>query len=165
LWVPDEHSGIFNSHTAFPELIYSSNDLMFVYYVDSLIEYLDFINWKAQMMRTQRDMIIIKRRICEVFFYKRKILERYSIDILITVTYNFGLTIIALYWVIMRLIFRNLEKFSDYATFLHFPEPVFIYWILFSTCEKFYTKVGKFFTSFGSLKSMKLMWMVEMPYK
>jgi hypothetical protein len=25
--------------------------------------------------------------------------------------------------------------------------------------------VGKFFTSFGSLKSMKLMWMVEMPYK
>lgn len=31
LWVPDEHSGIFNSHTAFTELTYSSNDLMFVF--------------------------------------------------------------------------------------------------------------------------------------
>ena len=141
LWVPDEHSGIFNSHTAFPELICSSNDLMFIYYVELLIEYLEFINCKAQMMRTQKDMIIIKRRMCEIFSLKRKILERYSIDILITVSYNFVLTIISLYWVIMRLIFRDLEHFADYATFLHFLEPMFIYWILFSRCEKFYAKV------------------------
>lgn len=120
LWVPDEHNGIFNSHTAFPELIYSSNDLKFVYFVDLLIEYLDFINYKAQMMRTQKDMIIIKRRICEIFYFKRKILKRYSIDFLITISYNFILTIIAFYWVIMRLIFSNLEKFfslRDISTF------------------------------------------------
>lgn len=142
LWSPEEHSAIFNSHTAFPELIYSSNDLMFVYYVDLLIEYLDFINCKAQMVRTQKDMVIIKRRICEIFYLKRKILERYSIDIFITVTYNFILTIISFYWVIMRLIFRDLEYFIDYATFLHFPEPIFISWILFSSCEKFYVKAS-----------------------
>jgi len=137
----DKTNIIFNSHTTFPELIYSSNDLMFVYYVELLIEYLDFINHKIQMMRTKNDFKIIKREIFEVFVLKRKILDRYSIDIFITIVFHFLVLIISFYWVIMRLYFSLLKRFVDYTTFLHFIEPIFIYWILFSKCEKFYTKV------------------------
>jgi len=132
---------IFHSQTTFPELIYSSNDLMFVYYVELLIEYLDYINQKVQMMRTQNDLKIIKKELFEVFVLKEKILDRYSIDIFITIFFHFLLTIISFYWVIMRLIFNYLKHFYQFGTFLHFPEPFFIYWTMFSKCEQFYKKV------------------------
>ncbi|KAL7017415.1 hypothetical protein ACKWTF_010368 [Chironomus riparius] len=141
IWGRSKTSIIFNSHTTFPELIYSSNDLMFVYYVELLIEYLEYINYKIQMMRTKNDMKIIKREIYEVFVLKRKILERYSMDIFITISFHFLVLIISFYWVIMRLLFNLLKRFDDFATFLYFIEPIFIYWIMFSKCEEFYSKV------------------------
>lgn len=132
---------VFYSQTTFAELIYSSNDLMFVYYVELLIEYLDFIKHKVEMIRTKNDFKIIKMELLEVFKLKRKILDRYSIDIFITIFYHFILMIISFYWVIMRLIFNHLKKFYQFATFLHFPEPIFVYYILFSSCESFYRKL------------------------
>lgn len=141
LWGRDKTNVIFNCHTTFTELIYSSNDLMFVYYVELLIEYLDYINHKIQMMRTENDMKIISREIINVLNLKRKILDRYSIDIFITIGFHFLVLIISFYWVIMRLIFNLLKRFVDYAAFLYFIEPIFIYWILFSKCEEFYSKV------------------------
>jgi len=135
------NSGIFYFQTTFAELIYSSNDLMFVYYVELMIEYLDFINHKVEMMRTQNDLKIIKQEIFEVFKLKRMIIDRYSIDIFITILYNFILAIISFYWVVMRLIFNHLKMFHSFGTFMHFPTPFFIYWLLFSRCEKFYLKV------------------------
>jgi len=135
-------SGIFYFQTTFAELIYSSNDLMFVYYVELMIEYLDFINHKVKLMKTQNDLKIIKQEIFEIFKLKRKILDRYSIDIFITISYNFILSIISFYWVVMRLIFNHLKKFHSFGTFMHFPIPIFIYWLLFSRCEKFYLKVS-----------------------
>ena len=141
-WGHNKNNAIFNSHTAFPELIYSSNDLMFVYYVELLIEYLDHINHKIQMIRTQNDLKIIKGEILEAFQLKRKILERYSVDIFITIVFHFLLMIVAFYWMIMRAIFGRLRKFFEFATFLHFIEPIFVFWIVFSRCEKFNQKVS-----------------------
>ncbi|CAG9809597.1 unnamed protein product [Chironomus riparius] len=143
MFVINYDSVVFLSQTTFAELIYSSNDLMFVYYVELLTEYLDFINHKVQMMRTQNDLKTIRRELLEVFKLKRKILERYSIDIFITILFHFVLSITSFYWVIMRLIFNHLKKYYQYATFLHFPEPIFIYYVLFSTCENFYRKLKK----------------------
>jgi hypothetical protein len=134
-------SGIYYFQSTFAELIYSSNDLMFVYYVELLIEYLDYINHKVQTMRTQNDLKIIKMEIFEVFKLKRKILNRYSIDIFITISYNFVLLIISFYWVVMRLIFNYLKTYQSFGTFTHFPIPIFVYWLLFSRCERFYLKV------------------------
>lgn len=71
IWGRDRNNTVFNFHTAFPELIYSSNDLMFVYYVERLIEYLDYINCRVRMTS---DLRIIKSEICQVFYIKRRIL-------------------------------------------------------------------------------------------
>lgn len=133
---------IFHTQTAYPELIYSSNDLMFAYYVELLIEYLDHINQKIPMMRTKNDFKIIKKEIFEVFVIKAKILQRYSIDIFITIFFHFLLTIISFYWVIMRLIFNYLKYYHQFGTFLHFLVPIFIYWTIFSRCAQFYKKVS-----------------------
>jgi len=142
LWVMHHVSLVFNSQSTFPELIYCSNDLMFVYYVELLIEYLDYINHKVKMMKTQNDLKIIKREILEVFVLKRKILERYSIDIFITIFFHFLQSIISLYWTIMRLIFNHFQYFGEFANFLYYFEFMFIFWMVFSRCEKFYSKVS-----------------------
>lgn len=133
---------IFNAQALFPELIYSSNDLMFVYYVELMVEYLDFINRRILMMRTYKDLRGIKRDILHVFELKRRIIKQYSIDIFITIFYTFILCIINFYWILMRAIFHHLEKINEIATFWHLFVPIFMFWIICSRCDKYYKKVG-----------------------
>lgn len=133
---------VFNSQTAFPELIYSCNDLMFVYYVELMTETLEFIK-KATLMKLTEDAQIIHGKIRKIFYIKRKIMLRYSVDLLLTLTYNFILTIITFYWLLMRIIFNHLSRIDELASFLHFFEPCFMFWILCSRCELFHRKVNE----------------------
>jgi hypothetical protein len=41
----------------------------------------------------------------------------------------------------MRIVFNHLKYLHQWGTFFHFFEPFYIYWVLFSTCEKFSMKV------------------------
>jgi preprotein translocase subunit SecE len=132
---------IFHAQGTFAEFIYCSNDLMFVYYIELLIEYLEFIDLKVQMVRSKRDMRSVKHEIVKVFWTKRKIEKRYSFGVLLTVTFHFLITIISFYWSLMRLIFNHLKKINQIATFLHFIVPFVIYWLMFSRCEMFMSKV------------------------
>lgn len=142
IWARDKNNTVFNSQGVFTELTYCSNDLMFVYHVDILIEHLEKVDQQIKVLRTRRNMKIIKHEICKVFLIKRDILQRYSIDIFTTILFNFVLLIICFYWLIMRVIFNHLQTFIEFATFLHFQVSVFIYWTLFSKCEKFHSKVN-----------------------
>lgn len=133
---------IFHLQSTFTELIYSSNDLMFAYYVDLMIENLNFVNLKVFMAKSENDLKVIKREIWNIFEVKREIIQRYSPDLFATIFFHFVLTIISLYWVIMRLVFHHLKLIS----FLHFPEPFYVYWVIFSVCEKFTRKVKIYLT-------------------
>lgn len=128
----------FNMQTLFPELIYSSNDLMFIYYLEILTENLENIKRKIKMMKSNE----LRRKICEILKIKRKIISRYSIDIFITFVYHFNLSIISFYWILMRLVFNHLYKFSHFGTFTHFFVPFFMYWNLCSKCDKFRQEVS-----------------------
>lgn len=143
-FVNGPHYFVFNMQTFFSELIYSSNDLMFVYYVELMIEYLDYIDRRIDMMRSYKELRAIRREILDVFRVKRKIEKIYSINILITLSYNFGLNIISFYWILMRLIFNHYNTIYEFASFFHLLEPIFMQWTICTVCEKFYKKVKIF---------------------
>ncbi|KAG5673115.1 hypothetical protein PVAND_003189 [Polypedilum vanderplanki] len=128
---------VFNTQTFLGELIYTCNDLMFVYFVELMTENLKFINCKIQMIRTSREVKIITKELIEIFWLKRDIEKRYSTEVFYTVTYNFILNIISFYWVLMRIIFNHLNGLLGWGTFLHFIAPIFMLWIIFSKCEEF----------------------------
>lgn len=126
------------------ELIYSGNDLMFVYYVELMVEFLDYINQKILTMRTYEDLKGIRRDIIHIFKMKRKIQKRYSVDLFVTITYNFVLNITSFYWILMRAIFHHLEKLNEIVTFSYLLVPVFVMWIICYQCESFIKKVLNF---------------------
>lgn len=134
----------YNTRVTIFEIINTSNDLMFVYYVEMLSEYLEYIDLKIQMMRSHGSFFQIQRDLINVFWLKRDVEKRYSMDLFLTISYNFILNIISFYWVMARIIFNHLKTFSGLATFLHFIIPFYTFWILFSTCEKFTKKVNLF---------------------
>jgi hypothetical protein len=132
---------VFNTQTAFPELIYSCNDLMFVYYLELMIEYFENISRRIFPLKSEDDLKYLRHKICKIFLLKRKIMHRYSIDLIVTITFNFILTIITFYWLLMRLIYNHMFEVSGFASFLHFLEPCFIFWVVCSRCELFYKTV------------------------
>lgn len=127
----------YNSRVSIFELVYTSNDFLFVYYVEMLNEYLEHIDFKTQMLRSPGGLHQIRRDLVEVFWIKRDLEKRYSLDLCATIGYNFILNILSFYWVLVRIIFNHLKNVSGWATFLHFIIPIFTYWTLFSSCEKF----------------------------
>lgn len=131
------YATVFTSQTNFSELTYSANDLMFVYHLEALTRYLELVDESATMARSHADVKQIKQEICEIFIMKKKLMNRYGLDIFITTVYNFVLLIISMYWVLMRVYFNLLKTIGHYWTFLHFLEPCFIFWIVFSRCDKF----------------------------
>lgn len=133
---------IFNTQSAFPELIFSCNDLMFVFYLELITESLENLSRKVIAIKSNNQLKIMQRKICKIFQIKRKIVHRYSVDLLVTITFNFILTIISFYWLIMRLIFNHLSLTEAIVTFSHFFVPCFILWILCRRCENFYKMVS-----------------------
>jgi hypothetical protein len=132
---------LFNCQTMFAEVIYLSNELMFSYFVESLIGHLEHVNCKVKMIRNERDLRNIKRDIVEILRTKMMIEQRYSIDLWLTISYNFILNIISIYFTIIRLIFSHFRVVSDYSTYTHFLVPFMAAWTTFSSCEKFHKKV------------------------
>jgi hypothetical protein len=134
----------FHMQVMFPEIIYASNELLFVYYVELLTDYLEYINYKVKFMRSKKDLKEIRNFISKIFQTKNKIQKRFSIDVLTSLCYTFFLVIIAFYWVLIRIIYNQLKRFEQQSTFFHFFEPIFVYWTLFSRCEKFHKMVRYF---------------------
>lgn len=132
---------VFTSQATVTELIYTSNDFIFIYALESLIEHLKLINNDAKNARSGNDLKFLKQEICHVFSMKRKLMKRYGLDIFITVTYNFILLVIALYWTLMRVYFNLLIKFEHYWTFTNILGPCYMLWIIFSKCEEFTSTV------------------------
>lgn len=98
---------LYNLRVSVFELIYTCNDFLFVYYVEMLNEYLEYIDLKIQMLRSRGGLYQIRRDLVEVFWIKRDLEKRYSVDLCFTIGYNFILNILSFYWVLVRIIFNH----------------------------------------------------------
>lgn len=135
---------VFNLQTPFSELIYSSSELMFIFFLELLVEYLDFIDKRIFMMRSYKDFRVIRHEIVNVFHIKIKIEKRFSVGLLITMSYNFLLNIFSFFFILKRIVFGRLKTLEDKSTFLHLIIPMFMFCSICFACEKFYNKVKNF---------------------
>lgn len=149
---------VYTFSTAISEFTLSSNDLLFTFYVDYLKELNQMVNCslksKKQIVEKEiKSLRIISKRI---FNISNKILSRYSLSLLSIAGFNFGISIINLYWLFMRLSFGYLKELGgefniwihnhlnfkiisfipDYATFLYFIQPCLCLYTVFSSCSR-----------------------------
>lgn len=103
---------VYTFSTAISELTLSSNDLLFTFYVDYLKELNEMVNCslklKKQILEKEiKSLEIISKRI---FNISQNIVSRYSLSLLSIAGFNFGISIINLYWLLMRLSFGYLKE-------------------------------------------------------
>ena len=103
---------VYTFSTALSEFTLSSNDLLFTFYVDYLKELNEIVNCclksKQQIAAKEiKSLRIISKRIFNV---SQKIVSRYSLSLLSIAAFNFGISIINLYWLFMRLSYGYLKE-------------------------------------------------------
>lgn len=98
--------------TMIPEFIYSSSDFYFVYCIDILTNQIKLFN--SKLLNTQNindnDVKQIKVDIKLLYQHSRMIMSRFSLCIFFTITYNFTILIINLYWMFLRVSYQTLNK-------------------------------------------------------
>lgn len=101
---------IFMTKTMFAELVVASNDFLFIFFVCLLIKHLKTIKSKIVKLQptSKRKIRAIKKEILENFTTKRKIEKRFSIELGLSITYNYIQLVIALYWIFVRIKFNRL---------------------------------------------------------
>jgi len=111
-----------------PGMMNSLHDFLFVFYVKCLADDLSEVTAKLEKFNDES-----KKKVLMNFRAKERIVRRFSFGLSLTITLNFLLIILSLYWILMRLIYRRLTI----STFLYFLQPTFCLWKLCSTCESF----------------------------
>lgn len=98
--------------TMIPEFIYSSSDFYFVYCIDILTNQLKLFN--SKLLNTQnvndKDVKQIGIGVELLYHHSRIIMSRFSLCIFFTITYNFTVLIINLYWMFLRISYQTLNK-------------------------------------------------------
>jgi hypothetical protein len=79
--------------STFTELIFAGSDFIFVMHINLLIKKLKNYN------------------LIECLKIKRKIMRRYSCELFCTITYNFGVLVIDLYWILVRVMFYYMKSY------------------------------------------------------
>lgn len=86
----------------FSELVYACNDFIFIYYVELLGDHLKI------MPRCTNN----SKEISKNFEIMKKMEKFYSIPLLITISYSFGLMVMSFHWTVMRIIFGYLKTYE-----------------------------------------------------
>lgn len=103
---------IYHCSTMISELIFSCNDFLFTFYVDKLSnQSTNLCRYLKTMENCDRNKIAHLQTITRKIFTNTKTIEsRYSSALFVTISYNFSLLIINLYWLFMRIAYNNFEK-------------------------------------------------------
>jgi hypothetical protein len=103
---------VYMTKAMFSELIFATSDLMFVFYISKITAHLRSIKtkllWKSQSKVFYKE----ERELLRNFQIKRDIQQRYSFELLLTVSYNFLHLIVSLYYIFMRIRFNLLNSLS-----------------------------------------------------
>lgn len=103
---------IYHCSTMISELIFSCNDFLFTFYVDKLSnQSRNLCRYLKTMKNCDRKKIAHLQTLTRKIFTNTKTIEsRYSSVLFVTITYNFSLLIINLYWLFMRVAYHNFVK-------------------------------------------------------
>lgn len=108
--------------TMIPEFIYSASDFYFVYCIDILTNQIKLFNFK--LLNTQninnKDVKQIGVDIKLLYQHSRIIMSRFSLCIFFTITYNFTILIINLYWMFLRVSYQSLNKIQGELMIMKF---------------------------------------------
>ena len=106
---------IFILNVWIPEIVFSTNDLQFVYHIESLTNKVKLLN-NLLVNSSQID-----KKLNDEFFqnivtlFRRQsqfINERFSFGLFMTITYNYILVIICFYWLFVRISFNHFTTIS-----------------------------------------------------
>jgi hypothetical protein len=144
----------------FTELIFASSDFIFKFHISCLTANLNKIKVNLKSAKSQQEIKNLKLEILQNFLTKRRIEKRFSVELFITILYNYIQLIISLYWTFMRVKFKRLGRwngkfsncflkriviacfiFSDLSTFLYPIQPILCLWCVFSTYEEYLKEV------------------------
>ena len=103
---------IYHCSMMISELIFSCNDFLFTFYVDKLTNQSRMLcRYLKTMKKCDANKINHLQLITKKIFINSKSIEsRFSSALFVTITYNFTLLIIDLYWLFMRVSYQKIEK-------------------------------------------------------
>lgn len=113
-----EHAGIriYMLRVLFAELVFASSDFMFSFYIFQSIASLRNVRANLLNENDQQAVKDAKLEVLKQLWTKRDIETRYSLELLITITYNFTHLIISLYFFCMRIQFDLLKSVDGKKT-------------------------------------------------
>lgn len=97
------NSVIYNSSHMITTIVNASSDFIFIYQILCLRDHLKFIR------QTKCD---VRFEILNVVDIKRLILHRFSINLMMSVSTDFFLIIVSLYWIFVRIVFHFLNAYQ-----------------------------------------------------
>ena len=111
---------VYTFSTAISEFTLSSNDLLFTFYVDYLKELNQMVNCslKSKKQIVEKEIKSLQTISKRIFNISQKIISRYSLSLLSIAGFNFGISIINLYWLFMRLSFGYLKELGGEFNYL-----------------------------------------------
>jgi hypothetical protein len=96
----------------FPELLIASSDFLFQFYVTKLTQHVKFIRHRLESIRELGRQLGFclgeRQQILQNFQIKRDIQKRYSLELFVTIGYNFLQLVICFYFICMRVKFNLL---------------------------------------------------------
>lgn len=106
--------------TAISELTLSSNDLLFTFYVDYLKELNQIVNCslKSKKQIEEKEIKSLRTISKRIFNISQNIVSRYSLSLLSIAGFNFGISVINLYWLFMRLSYGQLKELRGDINYL-----------------------------------------------
>lgn len=141
----------------FSELTMASSDLMFIFYISKLTAHLRHIRAIVERKSHSGSFSVEYRKLLANLAVKHEINQRYSLELFLTISYNFLHLIICLYYVFMRIRFNQLKRvsgetfcqietnfkltFTDFITFVYLVQPIFSMASLFCTYQNYSNEV------------------------
>lgn len=103
---------VYTFSTAISELTLSSNDLLFTFYVDYLKELNQMVNFslKSKKQIVEKEIKSLRTVSKRIFNISQNIVSRYSLSLLSIAAFNFGISVINLYWLFMRISYGQLKE-------------------------------------------------------
>jgi hypothetical protein len=140
---------IYMTKVMFTELIFASSDFLFKFHISCLTANLNKIKVKLKSAKSRKQFNEVNVDILKNFLTKKKIEKRFSVELFITILYNYIQMIFSFYWIFMRVKFKRLGNniiiacliFSDLITFLYPIQPILCLWCAFSTYEEYLNEV------------------------
>lgn len=94
----------------FAEITMATSDFVFEFYTSALIENCKEIKEKLKLAKDKKRIDEIRRKILQNFHLKRKINKRLSVELFMSITYNYFQVIVSFYWFFMRIKFDRLNN-------------------------------------------------------